>query len=126
MFMLCWRTTLELSLPFRASIVINSRETTNESSATSAPPHKTSGVWVVVAYVMPLVIAGTSLNASGWYGTGWSGTLQGYLRVAAFIIGMACAYFTLFRGAMHLKLAVLPAVLGYTGLLVGILFDHYI
>lgn len=75
---------------------------------------------------MPLLIMITFMNASGWYGTGSTGWLQGLLRIAAFFFGVGCAYYVVICGSTMQKISAAPAALGYTGLVLGILWDHYL
>jgi hypothetical protein len=87
---------------------------------------KLSGWWIAVCYSMPLFIMIPFMNEAGWYGTGRSGLLQGWMRICAFVAGSGCAYFVLIRGTMTQRLAAAPAVLGYTALVLGILWDKYL
>lgn len=73
---------------------------------------------------MPLLIAVTFMNADGWYGTGSSGTLQGWIRIVAFSVGFAAAYYVLVFGTMIQKLTTAPAALAYTALVIGVLWDN--
>lgn len=84
-----------------------------------------SGWWIAISYAMPILIMITFMNASGWYGTGRSGQLQGMLRIGAFLTGFGCAYYVLFRGTNIQKLATAPVALGYTALVLVLWFDSY-
>ena len=84
------------------------------------------GWWIAISYLMPLLILITFTNEAGWYGTGTSGVLQGWLRIVAFVTGIGCAYYVLIRGTMKQKFAVAPAALGYTALGFGIVWDNYL
>jgi hypothetical protein len=74
---------------------------------------------------MPLLIMFTFMNEAGWYGTGPSGSLQGLMRIAAFFTGIGCAYYVVVYGSMMQKLAAAPAALGYSALVLGIIWDIY-
>ncbi|MGN6133332.1 MAG: hypothetical protein ACTHOU_02485, partial [Aureliella sp.] len=75
---------------------------------------------------MPLMIMITAMNEAGWYGTGTAGWLQGLFRIIVFFIGVSCAYYALIFGSTMQRVSVAPAVLGYTALVIGILWDHYL
>lgn len=85
-----------------------------------------SGWWIAICYAVPLIIALTMMNEAGWYGTGPWGLLQGWLRVVAFFTGMGCAYYVLIWGTGLQRLAAAPAALGYTALVLGIVWDYYL
>jgi hypothetical protein len=85
-----------------------------------------SGWWIAVCYSMPLFIVLTIMNEAGWYGTGRLGLIQSLMRICAFVTGSGCAYYVLIRGTMTQKLAAAPAALGYTLLVLGILWDNYL
>lgn len=84
---------------------------------------KLSGWWIAIAYSMPLLIVLTFMNEAGWYGTGSLGPLQGLMRIVAFLVGIGSAYYVLTFGKLKQKLAAAPAALGYTALVLGILWD---
>lgn len=84
-----------------------------------------SGWWIAVSYAMPILIVTTFMNEAGWYGTGLSGSLQGMMRIGAFLTGFGCAYYVLFTGTRMQKLVTAPVAFGYTALVLGILFDNY-
>ena len=75
---------------------------------------------------MPLMFMITAMNEAGWYGTGTAGWLQGLFRITVFFIGAACAYYALIFGSTVQRVAAAPAALGYTALVIGILWDQYL
>lgn len=89
-------------------------------------PARISGWWIAAPYFMPLLIMITFMNEAGWYGTGSTGWPQVLFRVAAFFFGVGCAYYVLICGSTMHKIAAAPAALGYTGLILVILWDHYL
>jgi hypothetical protein len=107
-------------------MAINPFDRPNQAERSSKRPAEISGWWVAVPYFMPLLIMFTFLNEAGWYGTGSSGWLQGWFRLAAFFFGVGCAYYVLIAGSTIQKPAAAPAALGYTTLVLGILWDHYL
>lgn len=80
---------------------------------------------LAICYVVPLLIVSTFMNEAGWYGTGTSGLLQGLMRITAFFTGIGCAYYVLAFGTLIQKFAAAPAALGYTALVLGIVWDTY-
>lgn len=85
-----------------------------------------SGWWIAVPYFVPLMIMITAMNEAGWYGTGIAGWLQGLFRIIVFFIGVACAYYALIFGSNMQRVVAAPVALGYTALVIGILWDHYL
>ncbi len=88
---------------------------------------KLSGWWIAICiaicYSMPCLIVCTFVNEAGRYGTGTSGSLQSMLRIVAFFLGIGSAYYLLIRGTKMQKLVSAPAALGYTALVLGILWN---
>ena len=107
-------------------MTINPFDPPIQAERLSERPARISGWWIAVPYLMPLLIMMTFMNAAGWYGTGSSGWLQGLFRIAAFFSGVGCAYYVLIFGSTIQKIATAPAALGYTALVLGILWDHYL
>ncbi len=68
----------------------------------------------------------TAMCEAGWYGIGPLGLFLGTLRLVGFLVGMGFAYFILLCGTKIHRVAVAPAVLGYTAVVIGILVDSVI
>jgi hypothetical protein len=89
-------------------------------------PNSVSNWLIALCYLLPVGIVLTTLSADGWYGTGATGQSLGAVRLLLFFAGMVCAYYSIAYGSWKQRLAVAPAVLGYTGLVVGIAVDTYL
>lgn len=105
---------------------LNPFDPPNEPAHVLERPPKISGWWIAAPYALPLFIMATFMNEAGWYGTGTYGWLQGVCRMVAFCFGIGCSYYVIVWGATLQRIAAAPAVFGYTGVLLGILWDHYL